>query len=45
MFNKINLKVIINHQINIFNFINYNYNKGGEVIIEIVELQRDYGSN
>ena len=37
LFNKINLKFILNPQIDIFILINYNYDKGGRITIKIVE--------
>ena len=45
MFDKINLKFILNHQIDIIILINYNYDKWGRVTIEVIHEQKNYESN
>ena len=45
LFDKINFKLILNYQINIIIFINYNYDKWGQVTIEVIHEQKNYESN
>ena len=45
MFDKINVKFILNYQIDIIILINYNYDKWGRVTIEVIHEQKNYESN